>query len=133
MRDPDVPAFTRRDRDRARLLHFADVGDQTIRTHLIGQNGFVAHHDGLNVAVFTGQIEGGADLALVAVDGGSDRFALAVAALVKSLRLFDARSRAVIAVQRSVWLLSVPEIVPQIAEPPAPPVSSVQTFVAVHA
>ena len=77
MVDPDRPDFASGYRDRALPFHLLDELDQVVDGHLGAQRGFVADDDGVDVAVVAGEIESGADFALVAllvlVDPGADR------------------------------------------------------------
>ena len=77
MVDPDRPDFASGYRDRALPLHLLDELDQVVDGHLGAQRGFVADDDGVDVAVVAGEVERGADFALVAllvlVDPGADR------------------------------------------------------------
>ncbi len=74
---PDVPDFAGGDRDVDLLLDPLDQLDQVFGLLLAAIDGFVADHDADDVAVVLGQIDGRADLALVAVgvlvDPGADR------------------------------------------------------------
>ena len=60
------------------LLHLADVGDQAIAVICCATSALVADHDGLDVAVLAGELDGRADFALVTVDSRLNGFALAV-------------------------------------------------------
>ena len=74
--DPRRPDFASRDRDRARSLHTLDDLDKVVQAGFRPQHGLVADHDGVDVAVMPGEIERGADFALVTllvlVDPGAD-------------------------------------------------------------
>ena len=77
MVDPNCPDFASSYRDRALPFHLLDELDQVVDGHLGAQRGFVADDDGVDVAIVAGEIESGADFALVAflvlVDPGADR------------------------------------------------------------
>ena len=70
------PDFTCGDRNRARSLHPLDELDKIVGADLGTEHGFVADHDGVDVAVAAGEVESGMDFPLVAdivlADPGAD-------------------------------------------------------------
>ena len=65
---PDVPDLAGGDGNIDRFLHPLDELDQVVDLLLAAVDGFVADHDADDIAVALGKVDGGVDLALVAVD-----------------------------------------------------------------
>ena len=76
-REPDVPGFAGRDRHWALALDALDDPDEVVDRLVAAQDGLVADHDRVDVAVALGERDRGCDLALVArlvlVDPHADR------------------------------------------------------------
>ena len=77
MIDPGVPDFAGGDGDRGVALDALDLADQLIDRLLAAVDRLVADHDAVDVAMLAGEVDDGAQLALVAlgvlVDPGADR------------------------------------------------------------
>src|SRR5215471_20663964 len=66
MLDPDGPDFARCDRHWTLPFHSLDKPDEVVDRLFRAQRSFVAHHDGVDVAVAAGERNGSLDFPLVA-------------------------------------------------------------------